>query len=81
MYKEVFAQKLKKAREETGYTQRQISEYTKISQSNIAKYESGKLEPNLEALGTLADFYEVSVDWLLGTKGTNWKQNSNPLDP
>ena len=75
MYKEAFAQKLKKAREEAGYTQRQVAAYTKINQSNIAKYESQKLEPNLETLGTLADFYCVSVDWLLGTKGQNWNPN------
>ena len=69
MYKEGFASKLKKARENTGFTQREISKETKIPQSTLANYETGRTEPDIENLGILADFYGVSVDWLLGTKG------------
>ena len=69
MYSEAFALKLKKARTETGYTQKQVEDFTNINRSALAKYETGKLEPNIETLGTLADFYCVSADWLLGTKG------------
>ena len=69
MYKEAFADKIKSARNKTGFTQREVSRETGIAPSNIAKYETGKLEPDLEKLGILADFYEISVDWLLGTKG------------
>jgi transcriptional regulator with XRE-family HTH domain len=71
MYKEIFTQKIKKARTDAGYTQRQVADLTGISQSIIAYIETGKREPNLENLGILADFYEVSIDWLLGTKGNN----------
>lgn len=67
MYKETFASKIKKAREEAGYTQQQISELTGISRVTIARLETGTREPNLEDLGTLIDFYEVSADWILGT--------------
>ncbi|MCI6362053.1 helix-turn-helix domain-containing protein [Intestinimonas butyriciproducens] len=70
MYKEIFAQRIKKARNDTGFTQKEIERETGIRQSDITKYENGKLEPNIEKLGILADFYEVSIDWLLGTKGT-----------
>lgn len=69
MYRELFPSKIKKARSATGFTQREVGQETKIPISTIAKYETGKLEPDLEKLGTLADFYGVSVDWLLGTKG------------
>lgn len=69
MYAEAFPSKIKKARQETGFTQREIEKETGISQSQLAKYETGKLEPDIEKLGILADFYGVSVDWLLGTKG------------
>lgn len=81
MYYDSFPQKLKRAREDAGYNQRQVEKITGIKQVTISSYETGRTQPDLETLGTLADFYEVSVDWLLGTKGTNWKQNSNPLDP
>lgn len=70
MYKEIFAQRLKKARNDTGFTQREITRELGIPQPTIANYETGRTEPDIETIGKLADFYEVSVDWLLGTKGT-----------
>lgn len=69
MYRESFPSKIKKAREESGFTQREVAIEVNLPQSTIAKYETGKLEPSLETLGILADFYGVSADWLLGTKG------------
>ena len=69
MYVETFAQKLKKAREDTGFTQREVAKETGITQSVLARYETGKLEPNIEVLGILIDFYNVSADWRLGTRG------------
>ncbi len=71
MYAEGFPSKIKKARYNIGFTQQEVAKETKIKQSTLAKYETGKLEPDLEKLGILADFYGVSVDWLLGTKGNN----------
>ena len=69
MYAETFPSKLKKAREKTGFTQREVEKETKIKQSTLAGYETGRTQPDLESLGILADFYGVSVDWLLGTNG------------
>lgn len=69
MYAEGFPSKIRKARKDTGFTQEEVERETKIPRSTIAKYETGKLEPDLEKLGILADFYEISLDWLIGTKG------------
>lgn len=71
MYVETFADKLKSARIKSGFTQKQVSVETGIPQSTISKYENKELEPCIEYLGILADFYEVSVDWLIGTQGLN----------
>ena len=65
MYKESFAERLKKARADTGFTQAEVAKATGISQPIIAYLETGKREPSLENLGILADFYGVSTDWLL----------------
>lgn len=70
MYAEAFPSKLKKARRDTGFTQREVAKEIGIPHSTIANYEIGRTQPDLETLGILADFYEISVDWLLGTKGT-----------
>ena len=68
MYSEAFKSKLKKAREESGFTQREVERETKIKQSTIASYEIGRTQPNIENLGILIDFYGIKASWLLGTK-------------
>jgi transcriptional regulator with XRE-family HTH domain len=69
VYRESFPSKLKKARENTGMNQREVAKAIGVVHTTISKYENGLLEPDMEKLGLLADFYGVSVDWLLGTAG------------
>lgn len=71
MYYETFPAKLKQARKDAGYTQKQVEALTGIQQAVISSYESGRTQPDIETLGRLADFYCVSCDWLIGTKGKN----------
>lgn len=71
MYKQHFAEKLKAARKDAGYSQQQIEDITGINRTTLSRYELGQREPDIETLGILADFYEVSLDWLVGTKGNN----------
>lgn len=66
MFKENFGTNLKRAREKKGYTQQYVADVLNTSRSNITKYESGALEPNIETLGLLAELYNVTTDWLLG---------------
>lgn len=49
-----------------GYTQRQIAEYLNIKQNTYSQYEIGVLNYPIDVLMKLADFYGVSVDYLLG---------------
>ena len=49
-----------------GYTQAQIAEYLNVKQNTYSQYEIGTLNYPIEALMKLADFYGVSVDYLLG---------------
>ena len=62
-----YSEKLKKAREEAGYTQKQVEELLEISQPILSRIEKGQREPSIENLCKLIDFYEVSADWILGT--------------
>lgn len=71
MYFETFPQKLRQARKETGYTQQQIQQLIGIQQAVLSSYETGRTQPDIETLGKLCDFYAVSADWLIGTKGAN----------
>lgn len=74
MYKETFHNRIKQIRQEIGLTQSYVSSQTGINQSKLSKYENGELEPNLEQLGILAEFYNVSIDYLLGNTPQKYKE-------
>ena len=73
MYIETFAQKLKKAREDTGFTQREVAKELNMKQATIASYEVGRTEPDIETMCRMIDFYGINANWLLGTMGSNAK--------
>lgn len=57
---------LKELREKRGLTQAQLSNSLKISPSAIGMYEQGRREPDHETLSKIADFFDVSIDYLIG---------------
>ena len=75
MYKEGFATRLKKAREDAGYTQSHVEEYTGIKRILLSHYETGWREPDIETIGILATFYNTSIDWLLSVNKKELEKN------
>lgn len=57
---------IRSLRLDRGLTQKQIAEILGISQNTYSQYEIGVLNYPVDALMKLADFYQVSVDYLLG---------------
>lgn len=57
---------LKKLRLKAGYTQIAVQMKTGIEQALISKFESGERIPPTETLMLLADFYNVSMDYIMG---------------
>jgi transcriptional regulator with XRE-family HTH domain len=66
MFSGVKQVRLKELRKERKILQRQVAEAINCSQAVYSRYESGEREPSKEILAALADFYGVSVDYLLG---------------
>lgn len=58
--------KIRDLREDKDLTQTQIAEFLLCDQSLYSKYERGERPLPLEYADKLADFYGVSVDYLLG---------------
>ncbi len=56
---------LKKLRQEAGLTQIALQMKTGIEQSLLSKFENGERIPPTETLIRLADFYDVSIDYIL----------------
>lgn len=57
---------LRKLREEEGLTQRQFAEKMQLAKTTIVFYEQGKISPSVDTMLKMADFFGVSVDYLLG---------------
>lgn len=60
-----FGQNLQKLRTNKSMTQDDLGKLLNVSQSTIAYYESGKKQPSLETLIVIANYFHVSVDYLL----------------
>ena len=56
---------LKILRKEKGLTQIALQMRTGIEQALLSKFENGELIPPTDTLIRLADFYEVSIDYIL----------------
>lgn len=57
---------LKKLRKEVGITQISLQMKTGIEQALLSKFENGDRIPPTETLMILADFYNVSMDYIMG---------------
>lgn len=69
--------RLKELRQSMGYTQEQLAAMLKTTQQSIARWETGKVEPNISALRDLAIIFGTSVDDLLGINPFSNKPISN----
>ena len=58
--------RLKDLREDRDLTQRQVGELLYVHVSTYARYEKGLRPISLEQIECLADFYQTSVDYLIG---------------
>ena len=68
----MYQNRLRDLREDKDLKQKDIAELLKIHQTTYSDYELGRLNIPIAALHMLADYYGVSVDYLLGR--TNSKQ-------
>ena len=65
----VFAQRLAHLRRRRGISQVILSELCGLSKNVIHRYECGEVGPSARSLIALADYFDVSTDYLLGRDG------------
>ena len=58
--------RLKELRKEKGITQLKLAMDLGLSQNTISRYETGEREADYKTLIMLADYFGVSVDYLIG---------------
>lgn len=57
---------IRNLREDNDKKQRELAEYLNVSQNTYSQYETGVLSLSPETLIKLADYYNTSIDYLLG---------------
>ena len=58
--------RLKELRESKGLTQKEVAEIIGYSEISYARYEKGEREPDISTLCKLAEYFKVTIDYLIG---------------
>lgn len=63
---QVFATRLREWRRERGYSQRQVSDLTGLTEQTVFNWGQGRSLPSYDALRKLVTSTGISADWWLG---------------
>lgn len=66
---------LKNLRVSNKKTQKEVADFLGIDRTTYVKYEKGQTEPNINNLKKLADYFNVTTDYLIG-KSNSFKTNA-----
>lgn len=61
-----FAERLRSLRQEKGWSQQQLADELKLSKSSVNMYERGEREPGFETMESIADLFNVDMNYLYG---------------
>jgi len=62
----VCGERIRALRESMNYSQMKFAQLFELGQSSVVRYEKGEASPSLELLVRIADYYDVSLDYVLG---------------
>lgn len=65
-----FGGRLKELRKEKGLTQEELAKKLQIAKSSIGMYETNKRIPEVRTLESIADYFNVDMDYLMGNTDT-----------
>lgn len=64
-------ERMRELREEKGLTQTELANYLEVTQKTYFRYENDERSIPLEKLILLADFYQTTLDYLVGRSDQN----------
>lgn len=71
--------RIRSLREDRDLRQIDVAQATGIDQKTLSNYETGKTNPDSYALVKLADFFDVTIDYLIGRSNNNFVHKSDVL--
>lgn len=73
--------KLKYLREQKKKTQQEMADALGISRAAYSHFETGRNEPSFDMVNKIADYFDVSIDFLYGRENVpEWASNQDVLD-
>lgn len=72
--------RIRDLREDLDLRQIDVSKETGIDQKTLSNYETGKTNPDSHAIIKLADFFQVTTDYLLGYSQSNIRTKKDIVD-
>lgn len=72
-----FGDILRELRKKEKITQKELALTLKLSESTIGMYERNERQPDYNTLDSIANYFGVSTDFLLGRANNNYKKNSS----
>jgi transcriptional regulator with XRE-family HTH domain len=72
--------RIRELREDRDLRQIDVANATGIDQKTLSNYETGKTNPDSEAIILLADFFGVTTDYLLRTANNNLSSNEDIIE-
>lgn len=76
-----FGVKIKDLRKEKNLTQKELAQALSITVSTLSHWECDYQEPNFDDLIMIADYFDVSLDYLLGREDDNGNFNVQSASP
>jgi len=61
-----YGHRIAKLREQRRLTQEELARHLSISRASLSHYEKNRRMPDYETLNKMADFFDVTVDYLIG---------------
>lgn len=76
----MFGKIIKELRKQWGLTQLQFGEKIGLAESTISLYENSNRQPDFETLIKIANYFDVSTDFLLGRTNVRKQMDSNDVE-
>ncbi|GIP35501.1 helix-turn-helix domain-containing protein [Paenibacillus sp. J2TS4] len=77
----ILGNRIKSLRDQAGLSQKRLAESLGISNVQLSRYETGDRKPDPDTIRQIADFFDVSVDYLLGRDSRTHQELPEIDDP
>ena len=77
----MFGRRIKKMRNEKGLTQEQLAHKFNLSKETFCHYEKERRKPPIDIISDLADFFDTSIDYMMGRTDKRYGINKDEVSP